>query len=211
MRDVPGPSAVIVDQWGLVRLGIGAVLRAGGVRVVAEESRAQDALLHARREPPDLIVFGSHLDEPVTEAVSSAVALDPRPRVLVLLDNATRDTLANVFARGADGALLRSVGGEELADAVTRLLAGERVLAAAFVPIMAGMSAPTAEDGGPLTGKEREVLALLAQGRTNRQIADALFISPATVKTHLGHLYEKLGVGDRQQAIAQAMAEGLLQ
>lgn len=204
---------MIVDQWALVRLGIGAVLRSLDVRVVGDEPSAREGLQNARDTKPDLVVFGSHLDVAVSQAIRQACDLASRPRVLVLLDSATRDELALVFSSGADGALLRSATGEELADALTRLLAGERVLAPAFVPILAGtMSAITEDSGdGALTPKEREVLALLAQGRSNRQIAETLFISGATVKTHLAHLYEKLGASDRQQAITHALAKGVLQ
>jgi DNA-binding NarL/FixJ family response regulator len=203
---------VIVDQWALVRLGIGAVLRSLDVRVVGDDANARDGLQNARMGGASLVVFGSHLDVAVAQAVRQAARLEPAPRILVLLDAATRDELAAVFEAGADGALLRSATGEELSDALARVLAGERVLAPAFVPVLAGLlSAPAGSTNGALTPKEREVLALLAQGRTNRQIAEALYISGATVKTHLAHLYEKLGVGDRQQAITQALAEGLLQ
>jgi DNA-binding NarL/FixJ family response regulator len=204
-------TAVIVDSWGLVRLGIGAVLRATDVRVIAEEARARDGLLRVRQDQPTLVVFGSHLDVPVAEAVRQAAGLDSPPFVLVLLDAASRDDLAELFAAGADGALLRSVNGEELADAIARLLAGERVLAPAFVPVLAGMMSAAADEDGALTPKEREVLGLLARGRSNRQIADELFIAAATVKTHLTHLYEKLGVTDRKEAITRALAEGLLE
>jgi DNA-binding NarL/FixJ family response regulator len=207
---------VIVDQWALVRLGIGAVLRALDVRVVGDEASAREGLQNARDAHPDLVVLGSHLDVAVDHAVRQAAALEPPPRILVLLDTATRDELAALFSAGADGALLRSATGDELSDALSRLLAGERVLAPAFVPVLAGAMSAPAGDGsevrsdGALTPKEREVLALLARGRSNRQIAETLFISGATVKTHLAHLYEKLGVKDRQQAITQALAEGLL-
>ncbi len=205
------PSAVVVEQWDLVRLGIGAVLHANGVEVLADDARARDGLTKARSEPPELVVFGAHLDVPAAEAVRLAAALDPKPRILVLLDAVTRDDLGAVFSAGADGALLRSVGGDELSDAVTRVLAGERVLSPAFVQVMAGMATAAATDDGALTPKEREVLALLARGRSNRQMAEELFISAATVKTHLAHLYEKLGARDRQQAIERALAEGLLE
>jgi DNA-binding NarL/FixJ family response regulator len=206
-------TAVIVDQWALVRLGIGAVLRSLEVRIVGDEASAREGLQNARTISPDLIVFGSHLDVAVSHAVRQANNMSPRPRILVLLDAATRDELAEVFSSGADGALLRSATGEELADALTRLLAGERVLAPAFVTVLAGVmssNGPAPAHDSALTPKEREVLALLAQGRTNREIAEALFISAATVKTHLSHLYGKLGVSDRQQAITHALAEGFL-
>jgi DNA-binding NarL/FixJ family response regulator len=204
-------TAVVVEQWDLVRLGIGAVLHANEVDVVVEDARARDGVTRARGTPPDLVVFGAHLDVPAPEAVRLAAALSPKPRILVLLDVVTRDDLGAVFSAGADGALLRSVSGDELSDAVTRVLGGERVLSPAFVTVMAGMSTTSADEDGALTPKEREVLALLARGRSNRQMADEMFISAATVKTHLAHLYEKLGVRDRQQAIERALAEGLLE
>ena len=197
---VPDSSAVIVDQWALVRLGIGAVLRSLDVRVVGDEASARDGLQLVRESKPDVVVLGSHLDVAVDQAVKQAAAVDPPPRILVLLDTATRDELAALFSAGADGALLRSATGDELFDALERLMKGERVLAPAFVPVLAGvMNAPAGRGDGEradaaLTPKEREVLALLAQGRSNRQIAETLFISGATVKTHLTHLYEKLGV-----------------
>jgi DNA-binding NarL/FixJ family response regulator len=205
---------VIVDQWALVRLGIGAVLRSLELRVVGEESSARDGIQAARDNKADVVVLGSHLDIAVPEAVRRAADLQ-HAKVLVLVDNTTRDELGALFAAGADGALLRSASGEELADAIARLIEGERVLAPAFVPLLAGVTSSTGSGGngnadGALTPKEREVLALLAQGLTNRQIAEKLFISGATVKTHLAHLYEKLGVKDRQQAISQALAAGLL-
>lgn len=204
-------TAVVVEQWDLVRLGIGAVLHAHEVDVIAEDARARDGLTRARNTPPDLVVFGAHLDVPAAEAVRLAAALTPKPRILVLLDAVTRDDLGAVFSAGADGALLRSVSGDELSDAVSRVLSGERVLSPAFVTVMAGMATASADEDGALTPKEREVLALLARGRSNRQMAEELFISAATVKTHLAHLYEKLGVRDRQQAIERALAEGLLE
>jgi DNA-binding NarL/FixJ family response regulator len=209
---VPGLTAVIVDQWALVRLGIGAVLRSLDVRVVGDDASARDGLQSARNTRPDLVVFGSHLDVAVSQAVRQAAGLEPPPRILVLVDAASRDELAALFSAGADGALLRSATGDELSLALSDVLAGKRYLASAFVSVMAG--ATTATPGGTpegtLTPKEREVLSLLAQGRSNRQIGEALYISGATVKTHLTHLYEKLGVNDRQQAISKALAEGLL-
>jgi two-component system, NarL family, nitrate/nitrite response regulator NarL len=214
------PSAVIADQWGLVRLGIGAVLRAAEVLVVGEEAHADGALLLARSAAPDLVIFGSHLDIPIVEATRLAAALAHGPQVLVLLDTATADDLAALFSAGAKGALLRSATGDELADAVTRLLNGERVLAPAFVPVLAGVTTAAsadseAEDGkestATLTPKERQVLALLAKGHSNREIAEDLFIAAATVKTHLEHLYAKLGVTSRRAALSRALAEGLLE
>ena len=186
---------------------------------MGEEAHADGALLLARSAAPDLVIFGSHLDIPIVEATRLAAGLAHEPQVLVLLDTATADDLAALFSAGARGALLRSATGAELADAVTRLLNGERVLAPAFVPVLAGVTTAASADsedgkeGGAvtLTPKERQVLALLAKGHSNREISDELFIAAATVKTHLEHLYAKLGVTSRRAALARALAEGLLQ
>jgi DNA-binding NarL/FixJ family response regulator len=109
----------------------------------------------------------------------------------------------------------RSSPAEELAAALRRLAAGERVLAPSLVPALVGAAGAAGEErvgagGGLLTGKEREVLARLAEGRSNQAIAAALHVSPATVKTHLAHIYEKLGAGDRNEAVVRAVALGLL-
>jgi DNA-binding NarL/FixJ family response regulator len=106
---------------------------------------------------------------------------------------------------------VRSVGGEELAEALDRVDRGERVIAPALLPTLVGILAPS--DRAPdslLTGKEREVLAALAAGSSNQQIAEALFVTRATVKTHLAHIYAKLEAKDRHEAIARAVALGLL-
>jgi NarL family two-component system response regulator LiaR len=103
------------------------------------------------------------------------------------------------------------VGGDELSEALDKVEAGERVIAPALLPLLVGAVTPSAP--GPdsvLTSKEREVLASLAAGRSNQEIAEALFVTRATVKTHLAHIYAKLEAKDRHEAVARAVALGLL-
>ena len=203
-------SAVVIDQWALVRLGITAVLQAAGVEVVAEEGSGRDGLLRARALEPNLLVVGATSDLSMAEVVGQARQLPVRPRVLLLVSALVPADLSELMGLGPEGVLVRSAGAEELRDAVARLLEGERVVAPALLgAVMDGLQAGAAE-AGPLTTKELEVLARLAEGRTNQQIAEALFVTPATVKTHLSHIYAKLGVANRQEALARAVALGLL-
>lgn len=215
------PTVVIVDQWALVRLGLGAVARAADLRLVAEGERAADGVLAARSESTNVFVLGRVSDMSLADAVRDVKRLDPAPVVLVLVERSDRDELAGLFTAGAEGVILRSAEGADVADAITRLLAGERVISPELLPVLVGMVGTepgsdgaqhhvAAGDDAGLTVREREVLRALAGGRTNREIAERLFVTEATVKTHLANLYSKLGATDRHAAVARAMSLGLL-
>jgi DNA-binding NarL/FixJ family response regulator len=207
---VGAEAAVVVDQWALVRLGIAAVLQSAGIEVLAEEASGRDGLLRARTLEPSLLVLGAMADLSAAEAVGQARQLPVRPKVLVLVSALAPADVSELMALAPDGVLVRSAGADELRDAIDRMRAGERVVAPALVgAVMDGLQAGTAENG-LLTTKEQEVLTRLAEGRSNTQIAEVLFITPATVKTHLSHIYAKLGVTSRQEALARAVALGLL-
>lgn len=204
-------EAVVVDQWALVRLGIATVLQATGYRVVAEEASGRDGLLRARALEPDLVVIGAMPDLTVADAVGQARDLPGQPRVLALVSAVSPEEMSELMGFSPNAVLLRTVGADELRDALTRVEAGERVIAPGLVgAVLDTLQAPE-QTAGPLTGKELEVLAQLAAGGTNQQIAAALFVTPATVKTHLSNIYAKLGVSNRQQALSRAVALGLLQ
>lgn len=203
--------AVIVDQWALIRLGIAAVLTAREIEVIAEFEHGRDGIAWARSEGADLMVLGNHLDRPALDVVSEAATLTPKPKMALLLTNPGRDEMSALLAAGADALLVRSVGAEELTEALDRVDAGERVIAPALLPMLVGAMTPTEpRPDSLLTGKEREVLAALAAGNSNQQIADVMFVTRATVKTHLAHIYAKLDAKDRHEAIARAVALGLL-
>jgi DNA-binding NarL/FixJ family response regulator len=203
--------AVIVDQWALVRMGIEAVLTGRGVEVVDQAEHGRDGIASVRSTHADLLVLGNHLDRPALDVVTEAATLTPRPKMALLLTNPSREEMAALLAAGADALLVRGVALDELAHALDRIETGERVIAPALLPLLVGAVALTAP--GPdslLTGKEREVLAALAAGRSNQQIAETLFVTRATVKTHLAHIYAKLEAKDRHDAVARAVALGLL-
>lgn len=189
-------------------------LRAAGIRVVAETAHGEEGVQRAQGLGATFLLLGSVRDALLPDLVRRAVGGESPVRVVVLFDQVGRDVLAAIVALGVDALLVRSVRPEELADALGRVEKGERVIAPVLLPLLVGALGPSVEDEEPaeggLTRKEVEVLARLAQGLSNREIADALYVTPATVKTHLAHIYAKLDVTNRQQALARAVALGLL-
>jgi DNA-binding NarL/FixJ family response regulator len=214
--------AVVVDEWPMVRVGVGKVLGDCGVRVVADAADAAAALAALRSQGPGLLVVGRH-DSPQAQLVGRALELLPALRCLALLGEP--EDLRPVLVAGAHGAVPRGVDPVELTDVVRRILAGDRVVSPGLLPRLFGSngSGPAPSPPGPdprrddtgapvaaLTGREREILRLLGAGRSNAEIASALFVSSATVKTHLAHIYGKLGARGRYEALGRAVALGLL-
>ena len=217
-------TAIVVDRWPLVRLGLMGVLANRGVDVVGQAAKVSEGLLLARLRSVDLLVFGSAVDGLSPRTIRSAKQADKRPKIVVLVPPAaTAAEIGALFAAGADALLVASVGPDELAEALSRVDTGERVVGANLGPDGPGRpprpgavidgdpdGSPSGDGAGFLTVKELEVLALLAQGHSNKQIARALYVSDATVKTHLQHIYGKLEVQSRFGALSRATELGLL-
>ena len=208
-----GLRAVIVDEWALYRQGVASVLRNLGVDVVGEAGGANDGMMRLWSARPDLLVAGSPAHSRLPDLVAEAKKAYPELRVLALLPVSETGKVRRVLSSGADAVLTRLASPDELESAVRKVAAGERVLAAAALAVLVGTK-PSASDmpasGHPLTVKEREVLDLLAKGLSNREIAANRMISTATVKSHLAHIYEKLGAKNRQDAVGRAIEQGLL-
>jgi DNA-binding NarL/FixJ family response regulator len=208
-----GLTAVVVDEWALYRQGVASVLRNLGIEVVGEASGASDGMMKLWSARPDLLVAGSPAHSRLPELVAEAKKAYPDLRVLALLPVSEAGKVRPVLSSGADAVLTRLASPEELESAVRKVAAGERVVAAAALTVLVGTAQKTADGPGgahPLTVKEREVLDLLAKGLSNREIAGTLVISTATVKSHLAHIYEKLGAKSRQDAVGRAIEQGLL-
>jgi DNA-binding NarL/FixJ family response regulator len=205
-------TAVVVDDWELVRLGLRVALGQLGVWVIEEAALARDGLRAVRSTGARLLLLGETTDLSPWLAVARAKALRDPPTVVALAALPDPEQLAGLLNAGVDGLLLRSTSIAELAEALERLRDGERAVAPALLPLLVGVIdlAPAEAGASLLTAKEREVLARLAEGHSNRAIAEALSVTPATVKTHLSHIYEKLGASDRRDALVRAIAHGIL-
>jgi DNA-binding NarL/FixJ family response regulator len=199
---------LIVDDHPIVRDGLRGVFAAEpDLEVVGEAADGAEALRRAGEADVvlmDLRMPGMGGVEAITRLRDTA----PDVRVLVLTTFDTDSDVLPAIEAGATGYLLKDAPRDELVRAVRSAHRGESVLA----PSVAGrlMGRVRRPSDGALSKREREVLALIADGTTNREAARKLFVSEATIKTHLLHIYDKLGVRDRAAAVGEAYKRGLL-
>jgi DNA-binding NarL/FixJ family response regulator len=201
---------MIVDDHPVVRDGLSGMFDADPeFEVIAEAANGADAVRRARALKPDVILMDLRMPE--LDGVGAIRALSREGVAAHVLVLTTFDGDADVrpaIEAGATGYLLKDAPREELLRAVRAAARGESVLSPVVASrLVAHVRAP-AED--PLSERELEVLSLVARGASNREAAAQLFISEATVKTHLLHIYAKLGVSDRAAAVGEAFNRGLL-
>ncbi|MFC8867796.1 response regulator [Streptomyces sp. NPDC057148] len=217
----PAPVRILVcDDHVVVRAGLLALLdSAPGIEVVGEAGTGEEALALAARLAPDVVLMdlqlGAGIDgvettRRLTAAPSSATPPTGSgrvPHVLVLTTYDTDADITRAIEAGATGYLLKAERPEELFAAIHAAAQGRTTLSGPVAGrVMANMRSPRPS----LTDRERDILAQLATGLGNREIARALFISEATVKTHLRRIYDKLGVDTRAGAVAVAKEQRLL-
>jgi DNA-binding NarL/FixJ family response regulator len=230
-----GVAAVIGDRLPLVCAGLETVLRRAGATKVVSCGSAAEALDAARSGA----VTGTPALAPgrrggTAEAVRGVVVVGAAARAdldvlrrrlpaldaptVVLVDQIERAELVGLLECGAAAVALRSVTAEELVGIVRTVLGGERTVGPALMSVLVGFTGgllserdPAGSNRPKLTAKEHEVLARLARGESNAAIAAALYISPATVKSHLASIYAKLEVGTRLEATSRAVTLGLLE
>ena len=201
--------AVVVDDHPVVRDGLVAMLGADpGIEVVGSAEDGDEGLRLIARTDPDVVLMDLRMPGTSgTEAIRRLRSRDrERPRVLVLTTYDTDRDIRGALKAGADGFLLKDARREDVLRAVHDLAAGRPVLAAAALAVLSSDRDPRRE----LSAREIEVLRLVADGCTNRAVGSRLGIGEATVKTHLGHVYEKLGVTDRASAVRTAWELGLV-
>jgi DNA-binding NarL/FixJ family response regulator len=209
--DAPVPdgwAAVVADGTPLVRAGVAATLRAEG-GAVEEAGTAAEVMDLAGRLAPEVVIVGTLADVPVGELVRRLGTRPDPPRVVTLVGRVTPDAIAELLSLSVDALVPRSVTPVELASAVARVRDGERVIDPGVLLVDTAREDEPAEPSA-LTAREREVLVLLSNGHSNREIASSLYVSLPTVKTHLAHIYAKLGAKNRNEALGRAVASGLL-
>ncbi len=204
---------LIVDDHPVVRDGLrGMFDRSDDVEVVGEAADGREAVDRAIALSPDVILMDLRM--PGTDGVSAIrelAALGATAKVLVLTTYDTDSDVLPAIEAGASGYLLKDASPAELQRAIRTAHEGGTVLAPSVASLLMARVRKPAAAAGPLSDRELEVLALIAKGRNNREAAAELFISEATVKTHLMHVYAKLEVNDRAAAVAAAYERGLLQ
>jgi DNA-binding NarL/FixJ family response regulator len=201
---------MIVDDHPVVREGLAGMLASqADFDVVAEASDGAQATTLDAQIQPDVILMDLRM--PGTDGVSAIEAIKAQRAAANILVLTTYDSDADIvraIEAGATGYLLKDTPREELYRAIRAAARGESVLAPAVAArLMTRMRAPAEES---LSAREIEVLQLVAKGNSNRDIGKALHISTATVKTHLIHIFDKLGVKDRTSAVTVALEKGIL-
>ena len=190
-----------------------ALTASGQISVVAEAQDGAGALALIREHLPDVALLDYRMPELDGTQVAAAVRRDElRTRVLLLSAHDDAAIVYHALAEGAAGFLSKESTRAELVSAVLDCARGRDVVTASLTAGLAGEIRKRAQPAGPsLSTREREVLRMIADGLTVPAMAKRLFLAPSTVKTHVQRLYEKLGVGDRAAAVAEAMRRGLLE
>ncbi|MEV0386265.1 response regulator transcription factor [Nonomuraea sp. NPDC050643] len=200
---------LIADDHPVVRDGIRGMFTGDpGFEVLGEAGDGAQAVDLARVLDPDVILMDLRMPRmDGVSAIKELARLGLRARVLVLTTYDTDKDVLPAIEAGATGYLLKDTGRDELIRAVHAAARGEAVLSPSVATRLLGQVRAPAD---PLSARELEVLRLIADGATNREAAARLFISEATVKSHVLHIYAKLGVNDRAAAVAVAFRRGLL-
>jgi DNA-binding NarL/FixJ family response regulator len=218
----PTVRVVIVDDQPLMRQGFGMILSAQpDLVVVGEAADGAGAIEVVGRTRPDVVLMDIRM--PGLDGIEATRQLrlaGDDTRILILTTFGHEEYVVEALRAGASGFVLKDTTPEELVQAVRIVAGGEALLSPAITTRLIARMLPTLAAGGPavatsgdlsrLTDREREVLLLLARGRSNAEIGDELYISETTVKTHVSHVLSKLGRRDRVQAVIAAYELGLL-
>jgi len=203
---------MLVDDHQMVRNGLGTFLLVhDDLELVGEAGDGEQALTIFERVHPDVVLMD--LKMPRMDGVEATQALlkrDSELRVIALTSFKDEGLIRDALDAGAIGYLLKDVDADDLADAIRAAYRGEPTLAPEAAWALFKAARRGRELGDDLTEREREVLGLLVEGLTNREIADRMIISDSTVKTHVSNVLSKLGVATRTEAVSVALQKGLI-
>ena len=198
---------LIVDDHPMMRLGIAAIVNdQTDMTVTAQAGTGEEAVAEYRRSKPDVVLMDLRLPGMSgVDAIRSIRREHARARFVVLTTYEGDEDVHQALEAGAHGYLIKGMSPESLVDAVRRVHAGSRFLAPPVARALAARN-PNSD----LSAREREVLALIVGGKSNREIAAALGITEGTVKCHVTTLLDRLGVSDRTQAVVAALHRGIV-
>jgi DNA-binding NarL/FixJ family response regulator len=200
-------KVLLVDDHALLRTGVANIInQESDLRVVAEATNGVEGLQAFKTHRPDVTLLDLRM--PVmegVEAVQEIRAVDPQAKVIVLTTYDADEDIARALQAGAKAYILKDIAADDLVACVHAVLAGKTYLAPAAAAKLAERVTRV-----QLTPRELSALQLMADGKANKEIAADLGISERTVKTHLGHLFEKLGVTSRTEAVKVANRRGLV-
>jgi DNA-binding NarL/FixJ family response regulator len=214
--DDTAPRVVIADDQTLVRGGFRLILGSAGIPVVAEAADGREAVAAALKHRPDVVLMDIRMPEmdglEATRRILAAQGDRNEVRIIILTTFDLDQYVYTALTAGASGFLLKDVSPEHLTAAVRLVRRGDALLAPSITRRLVERFAPRADNQGlsVLTPRELEVLGLIARGLSNAEVAAALTLSEATVKTHVARVLGKLGLRDRVQAVVLAYETGLV-
>ncbi len=205
---------LIADDHAIVRKGIRALLSTEpDIEVIGEAGNGAEAVALAQKTPPDVILMDLVMPKvDGIEATRQISEQQPGARILVLTSFAADDKVFPAIKAGALGYLLKDSGPEALVQAIHQVYRGEPSLEPSIArKVLTELSAPPKKPltADPLTERELDILRLVAQGRSNKEIAEQLVIAEMTVRTHVSNILGKLHLASRTQAALYALREGL--
>jgi two-component system response regulator DevR len=199
-------SVLIVDDHEVVRVGLRTLLsRRRDILVLGTAASAEEAVSLALEHRPDVVVCDVRMpDRSGVEACREIRSLLPDTRILMLTSYADEDAVVASILAGASGYLLKDTTGQDLVDAVHRIADGASLLDPAVTGfVLSRLKAEDAVGADALTAREQQILELIAQGRTNREIGAVLFLAEGTVRNLVSAILAKLGAGSRAEAAAR--------
>jgi len=213
-RELRRVTVVVADDHPLYREGVIRALQSSGqIQVVAEAEDGRAALGEIMERRPDVALLDYKLPGLDGVAIANAVVREQLPtRVLIVSAYTDSGIVYKALETGASGFVSKEARREQIADAVLACARGENVVPPEIASgLVSEIRLRRQTDAPALTPREQEILHLIAAGKSLPQIASELFLGLTTVKTHVQHLYEKLGVSDRAAAVATAMRRGLIE
>ena len=207
------PSVILGHGHTLLRAGLAAILEQGGFRVVGQGSTLSEVEAMAHKESASLVIIDWELPDCTPDALRSMASKLSFSRIIILTRPQPAETLKTTLEAGATGYLSVNMSPKEFVEALSLLSTGDVVVTREMLePLRNEMALPSIPvTRETLSEREREVVALVGQGATNKEIAQALVVTPSTVKTHLRRILNKLDLHNRQQVAAYSAGEGIVQ
>lgn len=218
-EEVDSPARIrvlVVDDHALFRRGLRMLLEQEHLHVVGEAGTGTEAVQQAVESSPDVVLMDVRMPRgDGIEACAAVPAALPQAKIVMMTSSDEEADLFEAVTAGATGYLFKDSPVEQIASAVRLVHGGQHLITPSMISGLTSSLAPATEaeaveSPGPLTQRERQVLALVGQGLGNRDIAKRLFISEHTAKNHLRHILDKLHLGSRVEAAVYAMREGIV-
>jgi two-component system response regulator NreC len=209
---------LIADDHTMFREGIRSLLEAGGIEVIAEATHGREAVQKANELEPDLVLMD--IGMPIMDGIEATRQIkkeNPEVQVLALTMHDNEEYLFQILKAGGSGYVVKKAAVSELILAIQAAYDGKCYLTPSVSRALVEDYLRRVKDEGvepsygSLTNREREILKLIAEGYTNQEIADLLFLSIKTIQTHRAHLMEKLGFHDRTELVKYALRKGLIE